>query len=117
MTFEGDIAVIELAQRITFDRYKQPVALAKPSMTLEGVRFNGTGWGTLRERGESSQRLRRVRIPFVSDKACRDIYEILGLTSVKVRKGMLCAGKYFMLNEFHKNETKPRRGSNRTTKT
>ena len=27
LSFEADLAVIELAQRITFDDYKQPVAL------------------------------------------------------------------------------------------
>jgi hypothetical protein len=92
MTFEADLAVIELAQRVTFDEHKQPVALAMPGTDLTGIKFNGTGWGTLRESGESSQRLRRVVVPFVAEKECREIYKILGLTSVKVREGMICAG-------------------------
>lgn len=93
MTFEADIAVIELAQRVTFDRYKQPVALAYPGVELSGLEFNGTGWGTLRERGDSSQRLRRVVVPFVPDEECGKIYSALSLTTVKVREGMICAGK------------------------
>ncbi len=102
LTFEADLAVVELAQRINFDQYKMPVALARPYTDLEARVFNGTGWGTLRERGESSTRLRRVEVPFVSYKECRDIYKKLGLTTVKVRAGMICAGQnnWTFLNIF-----------------
>jgi hypothetical protein len=55
--------------------------------------FNVTGWGTLRKKGQSSQRLRRVTLPFVPDEKCKNIYNILRLTTVKVKEGMICAGK------------------------
>ena len=54
--------------------------------------FNVTGWGTLRKKGQSSQRLRRVTLPFVPDEKCKNIYNILRLTTVKVKEGMICAG-------------------------
>merc|ERR1712156_642183 len=92
MTFEADLAVIELAQKVIFDQYKQPVAIARPDTNLTQLYFNSTGWGTLRERGQSSQRLQRVEIPYYDFDACKKIYSILGLTTVKVREGMICAG-------------------------
>ena len=92
MTFAGDVAVIELAQKVIFDQYKQPVAIGMPDTNLTQTRFNSTGWGTLRERGQSSQRLRRVEVPYYDYEACKKIYSILGLTTVKVREGMICAG-------------------------
>ena len=59
----------------------------------ELIMFNVTGWGTLRKKGQSSQRLRRVTLPFVPDEKCKNIYNILRLTTVKVKEGMICAGK------------------------
>ena len=41
MSFEADLAVIELAQRITFDDYKQPVALGMVSNTKSLVTIFG----------------------------------------------------------------------------
>lgn len=96
MTFESDLAILELAETIIFDQFKQPAVLAKPEMELTGMRFNGTGWGTLRERGEASLKLRRVTVPYVENAECKKIYGFLNLTSVKVTKGMLCAGNGFL---------------------
>ena len=55
-TYEADLAVIELAHRIDFDEFKQPVHLAMPGSNYTNMSMNGTGWGLKRERGESSQR-------------------------------------------------------------
>lgn len=100
MTFEGDLAILELAETITFDQFKQPAVLAKPGMDLHELTFNGTGWGTLRERGETSLKLRRVTVPYVEDSECKKIYGFLNLTSVKVTRGMLCAGKKRVFQRF-----------------
>ena len=70
------------------------MSLALPNSNFTSRSFNGTGWGTLRERGDPSQRLRRVEVPFVEKEECINIYEKLGLTNLKVRDGMICAGKY-----------------------
>ena len=94
MTFQADLAVVELAQSIEFDQYKQPIALAQSETLLNSSDFfNVTGWGTLRQKGQSSQRLRKVTIPFVPHDKCQEIYNVLRLTSVKVQEGMICAGK------------------------
>ena len=62
-TYEADLAVIELAHRVDFDQFKQPVHLAMPGSDYTNMSMNGTGWGLKRERGESSQRF--VFISFV----------------------------------------------------
>ena len=43
MTFHADVAVLELAQKIRFDDFKQPAALATPGTELEGIKMNVTG--------------------------------------------------------------------------
>lgn len=97
MTFEGDLAVLELAQKIVFDQYKQPAVLASKGMDYSGQKFNGTGWGSLRERGTPHSRLRRVEIPYVEKEACQEKYGFLNLTKVQIRDGMMCAGKLLRL--------------------
>ena len=100
-TFEADLAVVELAQTVDFDQYKQPIALAQSDAFLDkSVMLNVTGWGTLRKKGQSSQRLRRVTLPFVPDEDCKKVYNILRLTKVKVRKGMICAGNFYSFSVF-----------------
>jgi hypothetical protein len=47
--FSNDIGVIELAQRVLFDDYKQPAALVATDADLTRTMFNVTGWGTLSE--------------------------------------------------------------------
>ena len=103
MTFQADLAVVELAQSVIFDQYKQPAAIGMPDMDLRNSSFNSTGWGTLREKGQSSQRLRRVEVPHFDYDDCKKIYSVLGLTTVKVREGMICAGKsrYLMTSSHH----------------
>ena len=77
------------------------IALAQSDAILhKSIMFNVTGWGTLRKKGQSSQRLRRVNLPFVPDEECKNVYNILRLTKVKVRKGMICAGNIFKFYHF-----------------
>ena len=77
------------------------IALAQSAAILDkSIMFNVTGWGTLRKKGQSSQRLRRVNLPFVPDEECKNVYNILRLTKVKVRKGMICAGNVFKFHSF-----------------
>ena len=77
------------------------IALAQSAAILDkSIMFNVTGWGTLRKKGQSSQRLRRVNLPFVPDEECKNVYNILRLTKVKVREGMICAGNILKVYNF-----------------
>lgn len=82
--------MIELAQQITFDRYKRPAAIALTSTKYQPFKdkFLVTGWGTKKSLGEHSSHLLKVTVPYVSFKHCQDQYK-----DVKpVTRGMLCAG-------------------------
>eukprot|EP00094_Tigriopus_californicus_P011179 TCALIF_10788-PA protein Name:"Similar to OVCH2 Ovochymase-2 (Bufo japonicus)" AED:0.11 eAED:0.11 QI:0/0.6/0.16/0.83/1/1/6/0/354 len=91
LTFESDLALLELAQHIRFDRYKQPAVLARPGTHVTGLRFNVTGWGTLRERGEYSAKVRQALVPYVPYEVCRGAYKDLSITA-RILPGMICAG-------------------------
>ena len=94
--FRSDLAVLELAQRIRFDAYKRPAALAMPHTPyIDGTtEFKVTGWGSRKETGESSSKLMQATMPYVDFEHCQKMYAKLGLTYVKVAEGMICAGKY-----------------------
>jgi hypothetical protein len=47
----------------------------------------------LKERGESTRKLRRVEIPLVPTENCRFQYKNLGVAADRVKKGMICAGE------------------------
>ena len=94
--FQKDIAIIELAQRITFDEFKQPAALAQPETKYdEGLtEFEITGWGSNRERGKADSKLNLANALFINLEKCKETYVELGIPYAKVTKGMLCAGTY-----------------------
>ena len=92
--FQKDIAIIELAQRITFDEFKQPAALAQPGTKYdEGLtEFEITGWGSNRERGKADSKLNLANALYINFEKCKETYVDLGIPYAKVTKGMLCAG-------------------------
>jgi len=90
--FINDIAVVELAERIQFDEYKRPVALAEDWMEYApGKMFNVTGWGTL---SDSYVRYAHVmhwaEVPYVPLDTCREVFR--PVVKVKIIPGMLCGG-------------------------
>ena len=93
--FQKDLAVVELAQRVTFDDYKRPAALALPATPyVEGsTEFEITGWGSKREKGNANSKLMLTKVPYMNFETCEKTYEKLGLPYAKVIEGMICAGK------------------------
>ena len=96
-SYHNDIAVLELAEKIRFDGFKRPAALALPStvFTPERTRFMVTGWGNNKEDGESTRILRKVTVPFISKQDCRDNFEKSGYLdeySMSLTESMICAG-------------------------
>ena len=82
---------MELAQSVRFDEFKQPAALARPSLSVADLRFNVTGWGTLKERGEYSNKLRQAQVPYVPYDVCKKSYKDLSIAA-RILPGMICAG-------------------------
>lgn len=90
-TYEADVGLLELAQTIRFDKYKQPAALVRPDVALTGMAFNVTGWGVVQEKGHYAQKLLQTEVPYVAFDKCRDAYHSLSIAP-KIRPGMICAG-------------------------
>ena len=92
--FQKDLAVLELAQKVTFDDYKRPAALAlSDTKYRKGLtNFEVTGWGTKHEKGNSHSKLMLTTVPYKDFDECKTTYAKLGLPYAKVRPGMICAG-------------------------
>ena len=89
------MAIIELAQRITFDEFKRPAALALPETEYEegSTEFEITGWGSNRERGKADSKLMLANALYMNFEQCQETYSKLNIPYAKVTKGMFCAGK------------------------
>ena len=85
---------MELAQRVTFDDYKRPAALALPDTKYEEetTKFEVTGWGSKREKGNANAKLMLTKMPYVDFEECKHTYSKLSLPYVDVIEGMICAG-------------------------
>lgn len=92
-TFDNDIALVQLADRVTFTDYILPVCLGEDGI-IERDYFSGepklgtvTGWGQLTETSSAIPRfLQEIRLPIVDDKTCRTN------TQYPVTRNMFCAG-------------------------
>ncbi len=67
----GDIAVLNLAEPVTFNNDVQPIELATRSEVTAATTATVSGWGDLSESGgDGSTQLRSVSVPMVADRAC-----------------------------------------------
>ncbi|XP_032682792.1 trypsin-1-like [Odontomachus brunneus] len=83
-----DIAVVKLEERLVYNRQIKPISLALMAdhYATHSVAVV-TGWGALRSNGLSTNQLRKVEVPLVSNAECSSLYENRTITS-----RMLCAG-------------------------
>lgn len=92
-TFDNDIALVQLVDRVSFTDYILPVCLGD-SVVLERDFFSGevqlgtvTGWGQLTESANTLPRfLQEIRLPIVDHKTCQQA------TAYPVTRNMFCAG-------------------------
>lgn len=93
-TFDNDIALLLLADRVKFSDYIRPACLGD-SETIEREQFNSegvrlgkvTGWGQLAENVNTLPRyLQEIELPIVNQEVCRNA------TVHKVTENMFCAG-------------------------
>ncbi|XP_064478916.1 mannan-binding lectin serine protease 1-like [Ornithodoros turicata] len=92
-TFDNDIALVQLADRVTFTDFILPVCLGE-DRTIERDYFSGdsklgtvTGWGQLTETSSAIPRyLQEIRLPIVDQKTCQTN------TQYPVTRNMFCAG-------------------------
>lgn len=94
VTFDNDIALVLLANRVSFTDYIQPVCLGDSAsierdfFTTQDVRLGTvTGWGQLTESGNALPRfMQEVRLPIIDHDTCKRS------TTYKVTDNMFCAG-------------------------
>lgn len=85
--FDGDIALIKLTTKVSFNTYIRPVCL--PTATSEIVNGTVVGWGVSNDDGEPSNFPRKLDIPILDPREC--IRKNQGLSSI-FAKSLFCAG-------------------------
>ncbi|KAM3926881.1 ovochymase-1 [Leptodactylus fuscus] len=88
ITNDYDIALIRLAEELTFNDFVRPVCLPKMEDPLESTSLCVvTGWGNIEEDGEYTNRLQQLQVPILNNNICNSSY-YPGVISER----MFCAG-------------------------
>lgn len=87
MTFDYDIALLELTEPLVFKNTIQPICLPSSSHVFPaGMSCWVTGWGALREGGQKAQLLQKASVKIINDTVCNVV------TEGQVTSRMLCSG-------------------------
>uniref|UniRef100_A0A3P8VDY0 ST14 transmembrane serine protease matriptase n=1 Tax=Cynoglossus semilaevis TaxID=244447 RepID=A0A3P8VDY0_CYNSE len=87
MTFDYDIALLELSEPLEFTNTIQPICLPSSSHVFPaGMACWVTGWGAQREGGQKAQLLQKASVKIINDSVCNVV------TEGQVTSRMLCSG-------------------------
>uniref|UniRef100_A0A8C2WJ52 ST14 transmembrane serine protease matriptase n=1 Tax=Cyclopterus lumpus TaxID=8103 RepID=A0A8C2WJ52_CYCLU len=87
MTFDYDVALLELSEPLKFTNTIQPICLPASSHVFPaGMSCWVTGWGALREGGSKAQLLQKAMVKIINDTVCNIV------TEGQVTSRMLCSG-------------------------
>ncbi|XP_010788004.1 suppressor of tumorigenicity 14 protein homolog [Notothenia coriiceps] len=87
MTFDYDIALLELSEPLEFTNTIQPICLPAPSHIFPaGTSCWVTGWGAMREGGSKAQLLQKASVKIINDTVCNVV------TEGQLTSRMLCSG-------------------------
>ncbi|XP_026149232.1 suppressor of tumorigenicity 14 protein homolog isoform X3 [Mastacembelus armatus] len=87
MTYDYDIALLELNEPLKFSNTIQPICLPSSSHVFpSGMSCWVTGWGALREGGQATQLLQKASVKIINDTVCNVV------TEGQVTSRMLCSG-------------------------
>nr|XP_046255324.1 suppressor of tumorigenicity 14 protein homolog isoform X2 [Scatophagus argus] len=87
MTYDYDIALLELSEPLQFTNTIQPICLPSSSHVFPaGMSCWVTGWGALREGGQKAQLLQKASVKIINDTVCNTV------TEGQVTSRMLCSG-------------------------
>uniref|UniRef100_A0A3Q1GR93 ST14 transmembrane serine protease matriptase n=1 Tax=Acanthochromis polyacanthus TaxID=80966 RepID=A0A3Q1GR93_9TELE len=87
MTFDYDIALLELSEPLKFTDTIRPICLPAPSHVFPaGMPCWVTGWGALREGGQKARILQKAQVKIINDTVCNVV------TEGQVTSRMLCSG-------------------------
>uniref|UniRef100_A0A8B9FT94 Peptidase S1 domain-containing protein n=1 Tax=Amazona collaria TaxID=241587 RepID=A0A8B9FT94_9PSIT len=89
-TMDSDIALLQLAEPLEFNRYVRPVCLPAKEETVQPSSVCVvTGWGAHEEGIEKGKKLHQLEVPILVLDTCQSYY--VNLPS-KVTQRMICAG-------------------------
>lgn len=87
MTFDYDIALLELKNPLEFSNTIQPICLPSSSHVFPaGMSCWVTGWGAMREGGGAAQLLQKASVKIINDTVCNTV------TEGQVTSRMMCSG-------------------------
>lgn len=87
MTYDYDIALLELSEPLVFSNTIQPICLPAASHVFPaGMSCWVTGWGAMREGGRKAQVLQKASVKIINDSVCNTV------TEGQVTSRMLCSG-------------------------
>ncbi|XP_054478341.1 suppressor of tumorigenicity 14 protein homolog [Anoplopoma fimbria] len=87
MTFDYDIALLELSEPLKFTNTIQPICLPASSHVFPaGMSCWVTGWGARREGGSKAQLLQKAMVKIINDTVCNIV------TEGQLTSRMLCSG-------------------------
>lgn len=91
MTYEDDIAIIELKSPVEYSDYIKPITLSLPLYDESDDWALAAGWGKTKEGGQPSDTLKGVWLKVMDNEKCQEKYESSHPGGIK--DGMLCAAK------------------------
>ncbi|KAK7886674.1 hypothetical protein WMY93_026295 [Mugilogobius chulae] len=87
MTFDYDIALLELSEPLEFTNTIQPICLPVASHVFPaGMQCWIAGWGATREGGTATQLLQKAMVKIINDTVCNTV------TEGQVTSRMMCSG-------------------------
>lgn len=87
-SYNNDIGVIQLDKPVEIDRYIRPVCLPTQDKSYVGEYGIVAGWGRQSESGVSSDVVREVRVPIISNSECKT----KKYKPAEITDNMMCAG-------------------------
>ncbi|KAL3278571.1 hypothetical protein HHI36_016117 [Cryptolaemus montrouzieri] len=86
-SYNNDIALLKLENDVPAEGNMRPVCLPDVGKSYSGLIGTVTGWGATAEYGQTSQKLREVSVPILSNDDCRKTKY-----GNKITANMMCAG-------------------------
>ncbi|XP_060792161.1 ST14 transmembrane serine protease matriptase b isoform X2 [Neoarius graeffei] len=87
LTFDNDIALMELDSPVTLNQYIWPICLPAATYVLsEGQSVWITGWGRIREEGQLASVLQEAEVRIINKTVCNQLVED------EITPQMICAG-------------------------
>ncbi|XP_045483438.1 serine protease filzig [Harmonia axyridis] len=91
LTFENDLALLELESTIKFDQHIIPICLPRDNEDFTGRMATVTGWGRLKYNGGVPSVLQEVQVPIMENSVCQEMFKTAAHSKV-ILDSFLCAG-------------------------